>query len=277
VTPSASELTLAAAKLRRACDRILADLRAAAPPPLAYVLNPLAYAWDNHATYIERFAPERAEAILLGMNPGPWGMGQTGVPFGSPDLVRRFLGIEGAVGAPASAHPKRPIEGLRSKRNEVSGQRLWGGIEQCFGAPGRFFDRFFVANYCPLLFLAESGANLTPDRLGKELERALRVPCDAHLAAIIRVLRPRTVIGVGKWAAGRARDVAEAEGLDVTVGEILHPSPASPLANRDWLGSARAQLEALGHAWPAPSTALTRARPAPGAPRAAGAPAPARG
>lgn len=220
-----------------------------------FILNPLEYAWELHVQYLERAAPpgHRVEAILVGMNPGPWGMAQTGVPFGSPDKVRGFLGLTGTVTPPQHMHPKRLILGLNSPRTEVSGQRLWGGIERCFGTPEAFFARFFIANYCPLAFQTESGANVTPDKLPKSVAQELEHQCDQHLLRVIETLKPRCVIGVGKWAEERARDIVQAARLPCDVGTIPHPSPANPSANRDWLGSARTHLERLGYPWPSPT------------------------
>ncbi len=60
------------------------------------------------------------------MNPGPWGMVQSGVPFGEVAAVRDWMKIKSSAKQPKSVHPKRPIEGLSCKRSEVSGRRLWG-------------------------------------------------------------------------------------------------------------------------------------------------------
>lgn len=244
-----------------AAERLRAALRpwvARAPEgPVEYVLHPLDYAWEVHREFLTRFARPGVEAVLLGMNPGPWGMCQTGVPFGTPDLVRELLGLAGRVRAPARTHPQRPIHGLDCPRNEVSGQRLWGAVRDCFGGAEPFFRRFFLLNYCPLAFQSASGANLTPDKLPAAFRGDMLDHCDRHLAAALAALRPQRVIGVGAWATARAQAVVDAHGLGLPVGTILHPSPASPAANRGWLEAARAQLDALGCPWPSP-------RPAPG-------------
>lgn len=221
---------------------------------IVWILNPLDYAWGPYEQYLRRYAPEgrKVEAILLGMNPGPWGMAQTGVPFGSPEYVRTFLKLDAPVRAPSLFHPDRPILGLESPRSEVSGQRLWGGIQRCFGQPEPFFARFFVANYCPLAFQTQTGANITPDKLARSDGQALERLCDAHLETLVRTLEPRTVIGVGKWAQEQAARVVQQAKLPVKVATILHPSPASPAANRGWLETARQQLSTLGHPWPEP-------------------------
>ncbi|MEM7049554.1 MAG: uracil-DNA glycosylase family protein [Acidobacteriota bacterium] len=213
-------------------------------PPVAYVYNPLDYARRPWRRYLEKFGRGAKEVVFLGMNPGPWGMSQTGVPFGEIAAVRDWMAIEEPVEAPAKVHPKRPIEGFACGRSEVSGRRLWGWAEQRFGAPERFFDRFFVANYCPLAFLEASGRNRTPDKLPVAERQALFELCDRALRQTIETLEPRRVIGIGAFAEGRARLVLE--GLDVAIDRILHPSPASPAANRGWAEQAERQLVALG-------------------------------
>ena len=134
--------------------------------------------------------------------------------------------------------------GLDCPRSEVSGQRLWGWARKRFGTPERFFRRFFVWNYCPLLFLEESGRNRTPDKLPSKERDPLYAVCDRALERIVTHLEPRFVIGIGKFAEGRARAVLDADAL--AIGTILHPSPASPAANRGWARQAEKQLAALG-------------------------------
>ena len=214
-------------------------------PPAACVYNPLRYAWAAFAQYVERYSrPAGGQVLLLGMNPGPFGMAQTGVPFGEVELVRSWMGIEGTVGRPPREHPSRPVEGFGCTRSEVSGARVWGWARDRFGTPERFFARFFVMNYCPLAFLEASGRNRTPDKLAADERAALFAACDRALAASLEVLRPRLVVGVGGFACKRAEPHAAA--LEIPCGTILHPSPASPLANAGWAAKAEAQLAALG-------------------------------
>ncbi len=234
----ARSLTAIARELARAADRLEFG------PPVERVYNPLVYAWRPHRLYLERFGAAPKEVVLVGMNPGPWGMAQTGVPFGEVELVRDWLGIEAPVARPDTEHPKRPVEGFECRRREVSGRRLWGWAKRRFGTPERFFSRFFVANYCPLVFLEESGRNRTPDRLPAAEKRELSAICDRALAASVERLRPRLVVGVGRFAEGRAR--AALAGAGVAVGRVLHPSPASPAANRGWEGKMERGLAALG-------------------------------
>jgi single-strand selective monofunctional uracil DNA glycosylase len=228
--------------ISRALSERVARLRFAAPVSCVY--NPLEYARAPHELYVTRYGAGPKEVLLLGMNPGPFGMVQTGVPFGDVRLVRDWLGIDAPVEKPAQEHPKRPVLGFECARSEVSGTRLWGWARDRFGTPQRFFERFFVANYCPLAFMEESARNLTPDKLPAAEQLALTSICDEALREIVRSLRPRLVIGVGGFAERRAR--AALAGESVTVGTILHPSPASPIANRGWAPAIERQLEALG-------------------------------
>jgi len=226
----------------RALSRQLSHLRFAAP--VTHVYDPLDYARRSHELYLERYGQGTKEVVLLGMNPGPFGMGQTGVPFGDVGMVRDFLGIEAPTRRPEHEHPKRPVEGFACRRSEVSGSRLWGWARARFGTPDAFFARFFVVNYCPLLFLEESGRNRTPDKLPAAEREPLLAACDDALRRSLTLLSPRWVIGVGAWATARAREATR--GLELSVGTVLHPSPASPKANRGWAEQAEAELRALG-------------------------------
>jgi len=212
--------------------------------PVCCVYNPLEYARAPHELYVSRYGGGTKEVLLLGMNPGPFGMVQTGVPFGDVAMVRDWLGIVAAVGKPRDEHPKRPVLGFECRRSEVSGSRLWGWARDRFGTPQRFFERFFVANYCPLAFMEISGANRTPDKLSAAEQQAVSSACDEALREVVRALRPRLVIGVGGFAERRARLALAEE--DVAIGTILHPSPASPLANQGWAEKIERQLEGLG-------------------------------
>jgi single-strand selective monofunctional uracil DNA glycosylase len=212
--------------------------------PVAYVYNPLDYAWKPHCAYLERYGGGRPRVILLGMNPGPFGMAQTGVPFGDVGMVRDWLGIEAAVSRPAHEHPKRPIAGFQCPRGEVSGQRLWGWARDNFATPQRFFEQFFVANFCPLVFVESSGRNLTPDKLPRAECAAFFESCDTALRRTIERLRPEFVVGVGRFAADRAATALK--GSAIKLGVMPHPSPASPAANRGWAGQATRALEQLG-------------------------------
>ncbi|MCU0670249.1 MAG: single-stranded DNA-binding protein [Myxococcota bacterium] len=222
--------------------RALAKLRFAAP--VTHVYQPLEYARAAWVSYVRRYGAGPKQVLLVGMNPGPFGMAQTGVPFGEVELVRDWLGIDAAIEKPRREHPKRPVEGFACARREVSGQRLWGWARDRFEKPERFFTRFFVANYCPLLFLEASGRNRTPDKLPAAERAPLERACDAALRGTVEILRPALVVGVGGFAETRAREALA--DLGVAIGRIPHPSPASPAANRGWAPQAERALRELG-------------------------------
>lgn len=225
----------------RDLSQTLAGLSFAAP--VSHVYNPLDYAWAVHTAYLARYAAGPRRVVFLGMNPGPFGMVQTGVPFGEIGLVRDWLGLEGPVAPPAVENPKRPVEGFACTRSEVSGRRLWGLFKERFGNPEAFFAQHFVANYCPLAFF-DGGRNLTPDKLPAAEAEPLLAACDQHLALLVDALAPEWVIGVGAWAEQKAAHALA--GKAVKIGRVLHPSPASPAANRGWAEAATRQLQALG-------------------------------
>ena len=207
-----------------------------------HVYNPLEYAFEAHRQYLDRYCRREAEILLVGMNPGPYGMVQTGVPFGEVSAVRDWLGITGGVSPPAEQHANRPVEGFACTRSEVSGQRLWGWARERFGTADSFFRRFFVWNYCPLAFLEASGRNRTPDKLPREERAPLYLACDRGLADIVHFLEPELILGIGRFGEQRARAVL---GDEVQIGHILHPSPASPAANRGWAAQVEKQLADL--------------------------------
>ena len=213
-------------------------------PPVTHVYNPLEYAWNPHRTYLERYGTGHPQIVLMGMNPGPFGMAQTGVPFGDVVMVRDWLCIDARVKKPRVEHPKRPVSGFACRRREVSGRRLWGWARTAFGTPERFFARFFVANYCPLCFIEESGRNRTPDRLPANEREPLFAACDRALRSTVQHLRPTHVVGVGRFAATRA--AAALMGANVTLSRVPHPSPASPTANLGWQAQMEKALRELG-------------------------------
>lgn len=213
-------------------------------PPVTHVYNPLAYAWKGHELYLRRFGGGTKEIVFLGMNPGPFGMVQTGVPFGEIAAVRDWMKIQAAINKPDKEHPRRPVLGFDCTRSEISGLRLWKLFADRFGAPEKFFERHFVVNYCPLAFLEESGRNRTPDKLAPKEKEALARICDEHLRDVLAILKPKWAVGIGAFAARQAETAAA--GKSIKVGQVLHPSPASPASNRDWAGQVVKQMQALG-------------------------------
>jgi single-strand selective monofunctional uracil DNA glycosylase len=213
-------------------------------PPITHIYNPLDYAWAAHEKYLRKVGDGKKRVVFIGMNPGPFGMVQTGIPFGEIAAVRDWMGITAKIGKPEHYNPKRPVLGFDCPNSEVSGRRLWGLFAERFRSPEKFFKEHFVANYCPLAFAEQSGANFTPNKLPPSEKNPLLKFCDEHLQKTLQILEPEWLIGVGAWAKLRAEIVAE--DLKIEVGQILHPSPASPKANRGWAKIATKELQQLG-------------------------------
>lgn len=226
----------------RQLSRTLAPMRFG--EPVTHVYNPLVHAGRGHRRYLRRFGDGRKRVVFLGMNPGPYGMTQTGVPFGEIAAVRDWMRIEERIDRPRPEHPKRPVDGFACTRSEVSGARLWGAIANHWRRPEAFFRDHFIANYCPLVFMEDSGRNRTPDKLPSAERDPLYAACNDHLRRLVKILEPEWIIGVGAFAETRAREVLG--DLDLAFGRVLHPSPANPRANRDWAGEAERELQALG-------------------------------
>ncbi|XP_029422371.1 single-strand selective monofunctional uracil DNA glycosylase [Nannospalax galili] len=216
------------------------------PEPVGVVYNPVDYAWEPHYSYVTHYCQGPKQVLFLGMNPGPFGMAQTGVPFGEVNVVRDWLCIEGHVLTPPQEHPKRPVLGLECPQSEVSGARFWGFFRNLCGQPQVFFRHCFVHNLCPLLLLTPSGRNLTPAELpAKQREQLLGI-CDAALRRQVQLLGVRLVVGVGRLAEQRARRALADLMPEVRVEGLLHPSPRSPQANKGWEAVARERLQELG-------------------------------
>ena len=213
--------------------------------PVTHVYNPLVYARGAWDVYCERFGQGTKQVLLLGMNPGPFGMSQCGVPFGEIDHVRDWLGINVPIGRPPVEHPKRPVLGFDCPRSEVSGRRLWSWAKDTYGTPDRFFETFFIANYCPLVFMeGPNGRNRVPEKLPKTEREPVFQACDKALIATVNLLKPTFIVGVGKFAEKKARNLF-GESL-ITIGSVPHPSPASPIANRGWSPLMTAGLRKMG-------------------------------
>jgi single-strand selective monofunctional uracil DNA glycosylase len=218
------------------------ELRFAAP--VAHVYHPLVYAWRAHEIYLRRYGDSRKRVLFLGMNPGPFGMAQTGVPFGQVAAVRDWLGIQARIDYWPDAHPKRPVLGFECQRSEISGQRLWGLFANRFGPADKFFEEHMVMNYCPVAFVEKSGRNRTPDKLPATERIALFALCNDHLREVVQILEPEWVVGIGDFAGKRAREVIV--NAPPHLSQILHPSPACPASNNDWSGTVTTQLRNLG-------------------------------
>ncbi len=234
---SASALIAAAQRLSAQLDGLSFSA------PVTHVYNPLDYAGAAHTQYLQQWGdqPHPRRVIFLGMNPGPFGMVQVGVPFGEVAIVHEWLRINAPIQQPLAMNPKRPIEGWACTRSEVSGRRLWGLFRERFGTPESFFAEHFVANYCPLAFF-DHARNVTPDKLPAAEMAPVIAACDAHLRTLVEMMQPEWVIGVGAYAEAQAMRALASSLHQPRIGRVLHPSPASPAANRGWSEAATRQL-----------------------------------
>lgn len=216
----------------------------ASVPGVHTIYDPLQYASRPWRAYLQRYMDSPRPVLFLGMNPGPWGMAQTGIPFGETRAVREWMGIDETVDQPPHLHPARPVEGLQCSRSEVSGRRLWNLMSHRFGSADSFFREHAVLNFCPLVFMAESGRNITPDKLPIHFRKPLDQRCEDALLTALALLKPRYLVGVGRFA----RDRLSRSGYTLAEEpvQILHPSPASPASNRDWAGTVTQQLVGAG-------------------------------
>lgn len=241
-------MTTIADELIAATNRLvetLAPLTFSAPVACTY--NPLVYARQPYETYLKRFANEKKDVLFLGMNPGPFGMAQSGVPFGEIPAVRDWMGISEPVNKPAVEHPKRPVTGFDCPRSEVSGRRLWGLFAEAYGSAEAFFTKRFVANYCPLVWMSESGANITPDKLPAKDREPVEAACMDYLLDTLRILQPSQLVGVGGYAVKKLEQAASLmPEIKFNIGGLLHPSPASPLSNKNWPELPKQQLRDMG-------------------------------
>ncbi|XP_065280179.1 single-strand selective monofunctional uracil DNA glycosylase isoform X4 [Dermacentor albipictus] len=216
---------------------------------VSHIYNPLEYARETHECYVRKYCKTRKAVLFLGMNPGPFGMAQNGVPFGDTAHVVGWLGIQGQVTKPAHEHPRRPVLGLGCTRSEVSGHRFWGLLRELTAGGKLLRGPWFVHNYCPLSFLLPSGANLTPNRLPLEARQHLQAICDAALLSVLNLLRPEIVVGIGCYARDRALAALATSDGSFKPPRVLcltHPSPASPKANRGWHALALSELLSFG-------------------------------
>ncbi|CAH0774060.1 unnamed protein product [Bemisia tabaci] len=172
---------------------------------VAYTYNPLDYAAELHAQYVQRFCQGPKKILFLGMNPGPHGMTQTGVPFGEIPAVRDFLGIRGPVQQPKRSHPKLPVTGLNCSRSEPSGKRFWGLAKELSGGdPDVFFKNAIVYNYFPLSFITSAGRNITPVELNKGAQALIDKVGDEILSKVLKLFEVDTIVAIGAFAKKRS-------------------------------------------------------------------------
>lgn len=214
--------------------------------PVTHTYLTVDYAREGYEAYLEKFAGTPKRVLMLGMNPGPYGMAQTGVPFGEIAAVRDWMGLSPSIGRPENEHPKRKIMGMGCPKSEVSGRRLWGLFSEKFPNAEDFFKDHLVINFCPLVWMKDTGANLTPDKIKADEMKPVDAACQRHLLRLIELLDPQYLIGVGAYAEKKLIAARDELGHRAETGKILHPSPASPAANRGWAEAAQRQLQEPG-------------------------------
>lgn len=217
------------------------------PSEVVAMYDPIEYARELHLAYMERFLNGPKPVLFLGMNPGPWGMCQTGVPFGHVPSVRDWMQLRGEVLKPLGELAIRPVEGLQCTRSEQSGSRWWGLFQDVCGTPERFFRNCFVYNICPLAFFKASGANVTPAELKGSKAQIKQISCD-YLVRALELIQPTIVVSVGRYVDDCVKALVKQRRLDpnrMQFKYMPHPSPRS-LNNTDWPQKARRWLEENG-------------------------------
>ncbi|XP_074653430.1 uncharacterized protein LOC141907621 [Tubulanus polymorphus] len=228
-------------KIEKSLGDVLSTMRFR--DPITHIYNPFDYAFETHSDYVRKYCNGRKTVLFLGMNPGPFGMSQTGIPFGEVSIVQNWLGVQGTIRKPTREHPKRPVKGFECERTEVSGSRFWGFFQKTCVTAENFFKHCFVHNHCPFAFMTASGKNVTPAQMPKTDSRHLMEACDVALCDVVRLLQVQHIIAVGKYAEERAQLALKNDGLEhVQVDALMHPSPINPIANKGWEEIARKQL-----------------------------------
>ena len=196
-----------------------------------------------HEQYLKRFGEGRKRVVFLGMNPGPFGMVQVGVPFGEVNAVRDWMQISAPVAPPKTPNPSRPVEGFTCQRSEVR-------VSAC----GRFFAERYphAQDFCRPLCAELLPAGVLRSRAQRDTRQA---PEERNRTALCRLRctfrRASTRWRRNGWSASASLPDAGASSACpfVPAGEDrhrAHPSPAGPIANRGWAPQAAAQLTALG-------------------------------
>lgn len=253
------------------------------PAGVSHVYNPLSYMATAHEAWLSRYvqygecdevAVTPSPYLILGMNPGPWGMVQTGVPFGDVPNAGKLIGVRDGstpftaqipcgVSLPAifkpqldgiQLHPKRPVQGFACTRVEASGDRLWGGLATVWGLLDAVLDDCFAMNYCPLAYFSgEAGENVTPEafiKAGPYRDEAyaqeLDDVCGAYLRTVMRAMDTKVVLAIGRYAERKAKIAASMVANKPAVVYLTHPSPLATRNAEQWAEMARTTMQAAG-------------------------------
>ncbi|MBX7127215.1 MAG: DUF4918 family protein [Cyclobacteriaceae bacterium] len=133
-------------KLDAAMLEYLRLLKAPKPLPAGVeVLHPYRnpVVWSLCKQFYERYYHDQGERrLILGINPGRWGAGLTGIPFTDPALLEQVCGIPNDL----------------DRRPELSATFVYEVIAAC-GGPETFYRSFLIGSVCPLGFVKD-GKNL---------------------------------------------------------------------------------------------------------------------
>ncbi|CAK1583332.1 unnamed protein product [Parnassius mnemosyne] len=215
------------------------------PSAVKCVYNPTIYARYTFEMYVRKYCNSIKPIMYFGMNPGPFGMSQTGVPFGEVSSVRDWLGIEGPVGKPPKEVESRPVRGFACTRTEISGKRFWGLLKEICGTPEKFFETSFVYNYLNQQWMKSNGCNLTPGDFKVSEMKALYEICDQTFIRVLELYKVQTIVAVGKFCETRAHKAIEehlpSKSRTIKVLYLPHPSPRT-VNNNDWDQKAKEYL-----------------------------------
>ena len=116
--------------------------------------------------YTKYFDDNNERTLLLGINPGRYGAGLTGIPFTDPVRLASECGI------PNTFNPKP----------ELSSVFIYEMIK-AFGGPEKFYEQFYINSVCPLGFTLD-GKNLNYYD-NNALQRALTPYIEASIRNLI--------------------------------------------------------------------------------------------
>ena len=92
--------------------------------------------------YTTYYSDRKKRTIILGINPGRYGAGVTGINFTAPRQLARYCHI---------SHPFKD-------QSELSAEFIYEMIHD-YGGPEIFYKQFFIGSVCPLGFV-QNGKNL---------------------------------------------------------------------------------------------------------------------
>jgi hypothetical protein len=129
------------------------------------VLNPFkdpVTSYLSQLFYKKHYNDTKTRTMILGINPGRFGSGLTGVPFTDPINLEKYCGIENKL----------------PKKQEISSEFIYKMID-AFGGCDRFYQTFYFSSISPLGFVKE-GKNLNyydvkglPDKLMEFIHSSL--------------------------------------------------------------------------------------------------------